>query len=114
MPHFVVDCSKSILSIHDGEAITQHVHMGVCSTGLFSENNVQIRVNPFDDYRIGNKKQEFIHFFASILEGRTSEQKLNLSTVVVRKLTEMFPQVPIIGIDIKDLEKGTGFYKNGF
>lgn len=112
MPHFVVDCSKSILSIHDGETITKEVHMAANSTGLFSENNIQVRLNPFDDYRIGNKKQEFIQVFASILEGRTPEQKLGLSKTVVKKLAEMFPEVLTIGIDIRDMEKGTGFNKN--
>ena len=112
MPHFVVDCSKSILSSHDGEAITKEVHKAANSTGLFSESNVQVRVNTFDDFRVGNVKQEFIQVFASILEGRTPEQKLNLSKAVIKALVEMFPKVSTIGIDINDLEKGTGFNRN--
>ena len=112
MPHFVIDCSKSILSTHSGEAITEQVHIAANATGLFGEKNVQVRINPFDDYRVGNIEQDFIQVFASILEGRTPEQKLDLSKAVIRKLAEMFPQVATIGIDINDLEKGTGFNRN--
>ena len=111
MPHFVLDCSKSILSIHDGETITKKVHVAANSTGLFGEKNVQVRINTFDDYRKGNEKQDFIQVFASILEGRTPEQKLELSKAVIKELADMFPQVETIGIDILDLEKGTGFNK---
>jgi len=112
MPHFVVDCSKSILSTHDGETISKQVHMAANSTGLFGEKNIQVRVNVVEHYRIGNIEEDSIHVFASILEGRTIEQKLDLSKTVIEKLAELFPQVSNIGIDIKNLEKGTGFNKS--
>jgi len=35
--------------------------------------------------------QHFVHVFASIMEGRTQEQKKGLSDRVVRLLLEMFP-----------------------
>jgi len=111
MPHFVIDCSNSVLSLHDGETITKQVHIAANSTGLFSEANVQVRVVPFNDYRKGNEKQDFIHVFASILEGRTPEQKLELSKAVIKELAGMFPDVPHVGIDIQDIQKGTGFSK---
>lgn len=112
MPHFVVDCSKSVTALHDGQTIAKQVHLAANSTGLFSEANIQVRINCFDDYSVGNNKQDFIQVFAHILEGRTAEQKLDLSKAVIKQLAEMFPKVATIGIDIKDLEKGTGFSKN--
>lgn len=112
MPHFVVDCSKSLAAIQDGQSIAKQVHTAANSTELFSETNIQVRINFYDDYSVGNVKEDFIHVFAHILEGRTAEQKLELSKAVVKQLAEMLPQVPTIGIDIKDLEKGTGFSKN--
>jgi len=113
MPHFVVDCSKSVFSTHDGDTITKKVHLAAISTGLFSEANVQIRITPFDHYLKGNEKQEFIHVFASILEGRTPEQKLALSKAVVTELADIFPDIPHIGVDIRDIQKGTGFSNKG-
>lgn len=112
MPHFVVDCSKSLAAIQDGQSIAKQVHSAANSTGLFSEANIQVRINFYDDYSVGNIKEDFIHVFAHILEGRTAEQKLALSKTVIKQLAEIFPQVATIGIDIKDLEKGTGFSKN--
>ena len=112
MPHFVVDCSKSVLSSHDGATVTKEVHLAAVSTGLFGEANVQVRINSFDDYLKVNEKQDFIQVVANILEGRTAEQKIALSETVVTKLVEMFPNVPVVGMDILNVEKGTGFNKN--
>ncbi len=108
MPHFVIDCSESILASQDGEAMIEQVHVAASSTELFSDKNIQVRVNAFQHHRIGNQKEDFIQVFAHILEGRTSEQKLNLSKAVITQLAEMFPDLATIGIDIIDLEKGTG------
>ncbi len=107
MPHFVVDCSESILSIHDEGTINEQIHIVANSTGLFDESDIKVRVNPFKTYIVGNKKEDFIHVFSNIMEGRTSDQKANLSKVIVKKLTEMFPHVPSIAINIRDFEKAT-------
>ena len=112
MPHFVVDCSESILSTHAEETINEQLHQAANSTGLFSEGNIQVRVKAYSANLVGGKKQEFIQVFASILEGRTKEQKQALSQTVVAKLVEMFPEVQEIGMNIRDMEKGTGCSKS--
>jgi len=107
MPHFVVDCSESILSIHDEETINEQIHIIANLTGLFEENDIKVRVNPFRTFIVGNKKEDFIHVFSNIMEGRTTEQKSELSKAVVQKLTEMFPTVPNIAMNVRDFEKAT-------
>jgi len=107
MPHFVVDCSEDILSIHDEDTINEQIHICANSTGLFDESDIKVRINPFRTYIVGNKKEDFIHVFSNIMEGRTTDQKANLSKVIVEKLTEMFPHVPNIAINVRDFEKAT-------
>lgn len=107
MPHFVVDCSESILSTHDERTINEQIHIVANSTGLFDENDIKVRVNPFKTYIVGNKKEGFIHVFSHIMEGRTTEQKANLSKAIVQQLTDMFPHVPNIAVNINDFEKAT-------
>ena len=107
MPHFVVDCSASILLIHDEDIINEQIHIVANSTGLFEESDIKARVNPFKNYIVGNIKEDFIHVFSNIMEGRTTEQKARLSKVIVKKLTEMFPNVRNIAINVRDFEKAT-------
>jgi 5-carboxymethyl-2-hydroxymuconate isomerase len=77
------------------------------STGLFAKGDIKVRINPFTLYKLGDGKESFIHVFANIMEGRTTEQKSNLSKQVITQLKAMFPEVPIISINIRDFEKAT-------
>lgn len=112
MPHFEVDCSQELTSTYNKDTIVQQVHNAAFSTGLFDEKNIQVRLKVVKHYLIGNKKTDFITIFANILEGRTVEQKSDLSKTMVKHLSEQFPKASNIGINIRDLQKGTGFNKN--
>ena len=107
MPHFVIDCSENIIKMESPEKIIQRVYDSVESTNLFDKGDIKVRINPFKYYNIGNTKNDFIHVFANIMEGRTVTQKSNLSEKIIAELKFMFPDVPIISINIRDFEKAT-------
>ena len=107
MPHFVIDCSKNIIEIKSPKEIIQRVYDTADSTNLFDKGDIKVRINPFEYYTIGNTSDDFIHIFANIMEGRTIAQKKNLSERIVTELKSMFPDVPIISINIRDFEKAT-------
>jgi 5-carboxymethyl-2-hydroxymuconate isomerase len=107
MPHFILDCSESILGEYSEEQILEHIHLVAHSTGLFDEGDIKVRINPFKTYSVGNKKQDFIHVFAYIMEGRSTRQKADLSRSVVQKLSSMFPQITKIAMNVYDFEKAT-------
>ena len=107
MPHFVIDCSKNIVKLKPPEEIMQRVYDTAESTGLFSKGDIKVRINPFTHYTIGGTKDDFIHVFANIMEGRTIAQKKNLSEKIVTELKSIFPEVSIISINIRDFEKAT-------
>ena len=112
MPHFIIDCSEGILRSHSRVEIVEQVHNSAISTELFNENDVKVRINSFKIYSTGSKKEDFIHVFANIMEGRSIEQKLNLSRTIVANLTLMFPSVPNIGTNVIEFEKTTYFNRN--
>ena len=112
MPHFIIDCSEGILKSHLEEEIIEQVHISAVSTELFHKNDVKVRVNFFKNYSTGDKKEDFIHVFANIMQGRSIEQKLNLSKTIVKDLTLMFPLVPNIGTNVIEFEKTTYFNRN--
>ena len=112
MPHFIIDCSENILKLHSEEEMIEQVHISAVSTKLFHKNDVKVRVNLFKNYSTGDKKEDFIHVFANIMEGRSIEQKLNLSKTIVHDLALMFPLVPNIGTNVIEFERATYFNKN--
>lgn len=107
MPHFVIDCSENILKIKSPKEIIQKVYNIAESTDLFDKGDIKVRINPFEYYNIGNTKEDFIHIFANIMEGRTILQKKNLSKKIIIGLKLMFPDVLFISINIGDFEKAT-------
>ncbi len=107
MPHFVMDCSESVLKSHDEDVIIKQIHLVANSTGLFAEGDIKVRVSPFQKYSVGNTREDFIHVFAHIMQGRTTEQKAELSQQVVAKLVTLFPHIPNIAMNISDFEKAT-------
>ena len=107
MPHFVIDCSENIIKVESPEKIIKKVYDTAESTNLFDKGDIKVRIHPFKYYNIGNTKNDFIHIFANIMEGRTITQKSNLSERIVSELKLMFPDVSIISINIRDFEKAT-------
>ncbi len=107
MPHFVIDCSESVLQSYDEEYILEQIHLVASSTTLFDENDIKVRLNPFKKYSVGNKREDFIHVFAHIMQGRTTVQKADLSKKITRKLVDLFPNISNVAINISDFEKAT-------
>jgi 5-carboxymethyl-2-hydroxymuconate isomerase len=107
MPHFVIDCSEQIIKLETPENIMQKVYDTAKSTGLFTPEDIKVRINPFQFYTTGNTDDDFIHIFANIMEGRTTEQKAMLSKRIVTELKAVFPEVPVISINIRDFERAT-------
>ena len=111
MPHFIIDCSESIISLKSPQEIMQNVYDAAESTQLFDPGDIKVRINPFKYYQIGSTKSDFVHIFTNIMEGRSVQQKVELSKTVVMKLNQMFPGVPILSMNIRDFEEATYFNK---
>lgn len=109
MPHFVVDCSQEVLRIHDEESIMTRLHRVVHASGLFDESDIKVRVRPFATYAVGGTREDFIHTFAWIMQGRSVEQRAALSKAIVSELARMFPQLPRIAANIAEFERATYF-----
>jgi len=109
MPHFVVDCSKRLLEIQDEASILTRLHRVVNATGLFEASDIKIRVHPFETCFVGGGRENFIHTFAWIMEGRTVEQRAALSKAIVSELAAMFPGLARIAANVAEFEKATYF-----
>jgi 5-carboxymethyl-2-hydroxymuconate isomerase len=107
MPHFVVDCSQGILQLRNEEEILARLHRAVNSTGLFEESDIKVRVNPYRVYTVGGGTDDFIHVFSHIMQGRTVEQRADLSKRIVSELVDMFPTVGKIATNVAEFEKAT-------
>ncbi|MEP7256191.1 MAG: 5-carboxymethyl-2-hydroxymuconate Delta-isomerase [Ferruginibacter sp.] len=107
MPHFVIDCSANIIKLKTPEEIITAVYETAEATGLFSKADIKVRLNPFIYFTVAGTNSDFIHVFGNIMQGRNTEQKADLSKKMVTRLKSMFPDVPVISMNIIDFEKAT-------
>lgn len=107
MPHFILDCSPDVLVNCERQQLLRTVNDVAKSTGLFDPANIKVRLRVFDDYLTAGGNDAFVHVFAYIMEGRTIDQKCALSKAVVGELKSMFPQVPVISLNVMDFDKAS-------
>lgn len=110
MPHFIIDCSESVLTLAEPQKLLQTVYDAAESTTLFAESGVggiKVRLNPYNHFLNVDSREHFVHVFANIMEGRTQEQKKDLSHRIVRTLKSLLPEVEIISMNVRDFEKAT-------
>ena len=79
MPHFIIDCSENVIQQESPDKIMQAVYDAAEATGLFAANDIKVRLRPYQYFKLGEDKKDFIHIFGNIMEGRSTEQKANLS-----------------------------------
>lgn len=105
MPHFIIHCSESITRIHSKQEIMQTVYQQAIASDLFVKTDIKVRVQSFEEFIAGDGSDDFIHVFGNIMQGRTIDQKADLSRRIVAALNGLFPQVPIVSMNIRDFEK---------
>jgi 5-carboxymethyl-2-hydroxymuconate isomerase len=107
MPHFVIHCAENILKIKTEMEIMLCVHDTADDTGLFKKGDIKVRIQAFENFIVGNGKPDFIHVFGNIMEGRTGEQKADLSRRIVTKLAALLPEVPVVSMNVSEFEKAS-------
>ena len=107
MPHFIIDCSEDVITSIPPEEIMQVVYEVAESTRLFAQNDIKVRINSYNHFKLGADKKNFIHIFGYIMEGRTKEQRADLSKKIISRLNELFPNISILSMNISEFEKAT-------
>lgn len=107
MPHFVIDCSQNILQQITADELMKVVYETADSTGLFAPNDIKVRLRPFEYYKLGAGKTSFIHIFGYIMEGRSTEQKADLSGQLIARLSELRMDTSFLSVNISEFEFST-------
>jgi 5-carboxymethyl-2-hydroxymuconate isomerase len=107
MPHFIIDCSQDILQERTPDELMEAVYGIANATGLFAPNDIKVRLQPYQYYKLGADKKNFLHVFGYIMEGRTTEQKAELSRQINTQISELLPDISFLSINISDFEVAT-------
>ncbi|QWT85382.1 5-carboxymethyl-2-hydroxymuconate Delta-isomerase [Chryseobacterium sp. PCH239] len=107
MPHFIIDCSQDILQQRTPDELMDAVYEAADGTGLFAPNDIKVRLQPYQYYKLGTGKKNFLHVFGYIMQGRNTEQKADLSKQICNQLSELLPDISFLSVNINHFEAAT-------
>ncbi|PRB02059.1 5-carboxymethyl-2-hydroxymuconate isomerase [Chryseobacterium sp. MYb7] len=107
MPHFIIDCSQDILQERTPDELMEAVYGIANATGLFAPNDIKVRLQTYQYYKLGADKKNFLHVFGYIMQGRSAEQKAHLSRQISMRLSELLPDISFLSVNISDFEAAT-------
>ena len=105
MPHFIIECSEDVLKKQSPYTVMEAVHKVARTSGLFTVNDIKVRIKTYEHYLVAGELNSFIHVFCYIVEGRTDPQKKELSKKVVSLLRNLFADVTVVSMNIQEFEK---------
>ncbi|OUS24475.1 5-carboxymethyl-2-hydroxymuconate isomerase [Thalassotalea sp. 42_200_T64] len=105
MPHCIVEHSETI----DCHVLVPLVFAGALQAELFEVDGSDIKVRSlsYSSYQTGISQSDFIHVVLKILSGRTSEQKLKLSQLVLAQLETAGLNNCSITIEVVDIDRAS-------
>lgn len=105
MPHCIIEFSENLTDSVSPDEMVKTVYQAALDTDLFDPATVKSRAISYQ-HILGNAER-FVHVTAKILSGRTTEQKIALSNLIMERLQGLpFPAVEL-SVDIVDMEKTT-------
>lgn len=110
MPHFIIECSKNITEMRSPQELIKEVYQSAIDSDLFAKagvGGIKVRLAPYEHFTTVGSQDDFIHVFGHIMEGRSINQKSNLSKLIVAKLKSLFPKVKFISMNVQEFEKST-------
>jgi 5-carboxymethyl-2-hydroxymuconate isomerase len=104
VPHCIIEYSKDLENSVKPLVLIKAVHNGAVASKLFDESHIKTRARAYETYKVGISNDPFIHVTASILSGRTIEQKAELSGKILTELKKSPLSAVVITVQICDIE----------
>lgn len=111
MPHLIIECSANVVGNTSTQQLMDTVYEAAESTQLFTPGDIKVRIRPFETYRLAEGQTSFLHVFGYIMQGRTDQQKKQLSEAVVSALNQLVPDTTFISMNVMEFEKANYFNK---
>ena len=103
MPHIIIECTDDLETTCGSAELIEAVFNSVEQSGLFDVANIKLRVIPLKVYKTANQNG-FIHVQARVHQGRSKEQKQQLTAAIVAAITPFMTTTVIITAEVVDMD----------
>ena len=104
MPHCVIEYTRNVEAELDIAELLGIAFEGVVSCGHFNREAIKARAIPFDVYKSGLSRDDYIHVKLRILSGRTPEQKKQISDHMIKHLSTHVGLTKSLTVEIIDMD----------
>lgn len=104
MPHCVIEYSNTLESQAKADAMLDAVYHGVHKSGLFKTSHIRLRALAYQHYLLGGDYNDFIHVTVRMHQGRSTDQKKQLSEAVLSALRTLGLQSVSITVELVEMD----------
>jgi len=105
MPHLVIEYSTDGHGgLFDATSLMQALHDAAAATGVMQAADIKVRAMAYADYLLARERDGFCHLTVSMLEGRSSAQKVAVSEALRAAMVRLLPQTKSLSVDIRDMD----------
>ncbi|VAW99015.1 hypothetical protein MNBD_GAMMA23-2355 [hydrothermal vent metagenome] len=105
MPHIIVEYLEKNLEDTQVSALLQAVHLAIADSGLFKANQIRSRAYPFKHFSNAGGNAPYIHIQARIKSGRDTDNKKQLSKVILSGIGKLKLPTSIITVEVIDMHR---------
>ena len=107
MPHVIIEHSSEVAEQIALNELIAAVHEAAFSSGLFPEYDIKTRAIAYQYHQTGQTHDAFVHVAVHLLDGRSDEQKSDLSERILARIEPLLPAVASVGVEILDMHRAS-------
>lgn len=105
MPHIIVEYPEKLIDDASVDVALRAIHQSIADSGLFKANQIKTRACPFRGFTNAGGSDPYMHIQARIKSGRDTDNKKQLSEVILSGLATSHIQVSVITVEIIDMDR---------
>jgi len=103
MPHCIIEYSNDLDETKGIVKMVKMINQKLIDSEIFEKKTIKTRAVPISTYLVGGEKKSFIHTAVKLLKGRSDKQKGILSKNILNCLSNQYPLVRDISVEIIDI-----------
>jgi len=105
MPHIIIEYSENAFNITEVNTLLNGLAMAIANTKLFKPQNPKIRLHPAQHFLLDKSFNGFIHVQCRIHQGRSENEKKQVSHSILSALTPYSNSAIVITVEIIEMER---------
>jgi len=105
MPHIVIEYSQNSLQFSDEKRMLKSAFEAVKLAGLFTLDNIKVRLHPVEQYQLALPDYGFIHVMCRMHIGKTSAQKQQLTQHILDAISLLAEKKTVITVEVVEMAR---------